>query len=623
MSTSIYRPLSTGCIRLLRLKPDPDDHAPIQCDLLECPILDSGRSSLYEALSYVWGSGDKPQSISMTPDGCNFPVGENLYAALVALRDPILERLIWVDAVCINQEDDTEKGHQVQAMAKIYARARDVVVWLGPATAGSHQAFQLIHGLALDKNEILPRGFSVTPPMQYFAKDAVLDLVRRAWFKRIWILQEVAAARHIVIKSGSDEMSADAFCAGLAGLHESIEHLNHKDGNVLDPDKEIRNSLLRLHPVTRLMRHAAFRSRNENYSSPRYSLNIAPLSELIDLYKTFEATDPRDKIYALMGMSSDNPSAAGLVPDYTICFEELIQRYINTHVSPHAHVTVSDDKNIIVIRARGNVDVAITHRRSLENPQPTLDVVCRFEDAKWATLIRRHADYSALIQTSLGFDRVYKQSCAIDFLIVWDWSSQFKERGSQNVVSWFQDVGGPKTTGFSLDYPLQVEIRLLSAVMIEYNMWETLRVPHQNRVLDWVKAAIDVYHEFLTSPAQGSTATGKEPERPAAASIEDSRFREPGLGEGDRVASLLAKLTLLSHPHLSSDKPWNPPSEAEMILNPLIFAASNGLVCVVQRILTCDDPMLNGLAELRWAVIWDNQTAIRSFAGTAAGARKR
>ncbi|KAK0709563.1 heterokaryon incompatibility [Lasiosphaeria miniovina] len=64
----------------------------------------------------------------------------NLHAALSQLRDRLLERIIWIDAICINQHDNNEKGQQVQSTTKIYANANRVIVWLGEAAEDSDQA---------------------------------------------------------------------------------------------------------------------------------------------------------------------------------------------------------------------------------------------------------------------------------------------------------------------------------------------------------------------------------------------------------------------------------------------------------------------------------------------------
>lgn len=119
-----------GQIRLLRLIPHNDNKSPIECTLFLYTLnSENRRSHLYEALSYTWGSPELTHSISV--DGDFFPVAANLYRALERLRDAVLERILWIDAICINQADDAEKSQQVQAMSMVYAYASRVIVWLG------------------------------------------------------------------------------------------------------------------------------------------------------------------------------------------------------------------------------------------------------------------------------------------------------------------------------------------------------------------------------------------------------------------------------------------------------------------------------------------------------------
>ncbi|KAK0724351.1 heterokaryon incompatibility protein-domain-containing protein [Lasiosphaeris hirsuta] len=139
---SPYTPLPKGCIRLLRLLPPPDDKSRTECQLITYSLLDSRRTHSYEALSYVWGSEESKEPIWV--DGNKLSVGGNLYKALSHLRDCFVERILWIDAICINQRDDKEKGHEVQSMAKIYAKASHVIAWLGEAVDNSNSALEVI-----------------------------------------------------------------------------------------------------------------------------------------------------------------------------------------------------------------------------------------------------------------------------------------------------------------------------------------------------------------------------------------------------------------------------------------------------------------------------------------------
>jgi hypothetical protein len=178
VSVYCYSLLPDGFIRLIRLMPHRDEHAPIQCQLFDYPLPDSGKGpQLYEALSYVWGSDKNPRHV-FTDEGY-LRVRNNLHTALLHLRDRSLARIIWVDAICINQDDKGEKGEQILRMAEIYSRASRVIVWLGEAKNDGDQALEDIR-LAADAE------FPVNKPN----KQAILTLLHQPWFERIWVREK-------------------------------------------------------------------------------------------------------------------------------------------------------------------------------------------------------------------------------------------------------------------------------------------------------------------------------------------------------------------------------------------------------------------------------------------------
>ena len=184
MSQYCYSPLApdANSIRLLRLLPQADGGAEskIQCEIFEYPLQDSAKSShLYDALSYTWGGGELPCSITIGGQILN--VTANLYLALLHLRDQSLERILWIDAICIDQNNLEERSQQVQVMALIYSKARCVLVWLGETAddvEGALEGIQLAAHLG-DK--------SIDIPNERIPKEAIWNLLRRQWFQRVWV----------------------------------------------------------------------------------------------------------------------------------------------------------------------------------------------------------------------------------------------------------------------------------------------------------------------------------------------------------------------------------------------------------------------------------------------------
>ena len=177
MSQYSYSPLPSGSdsIRLLRLMPHKDETANIQCELFEYPLQNLYGTHLYEALSYVWGDSDEKLPIFIQKDSFNVTV--NLHAALSRLRNHSIERILWVDAICIDQTNQKEKEHHLQFMGKIYGQANRVTVWLGEAEDDSNQALEAIRTVAEDESTDISNN----------SQKAIFALLQRRWFERIWV----------------------------------------------------------------------------------------------------------------------------------------------------------------------------------------------------------------------------------------------------------------------------------------------------------------------------------------------------------------------------------------------------------------------------------------------------
>jgi hypothetical protein len=173
---------SPNHIRLLRLLPREIDPNNIRCELFEYSLLDeTGLSHLYEAISYVWGSKENLQTIVI--DNRNFNITQNLFTALRHVRNDKLPRIIWVDAICINQKEDTEKEHQIALMAKIYAKSSRVLIWLGDAEHNGDRALEAIRLIGARSTDFSPVKLSTTE----LSQQGILQLLERPWFQRIWV----------------------------------------------------------------------------------------------------------------------------------------------------------------------------------------------------------------------------------------------------------------------------------------------------------------------------------------------------------------------------------------------------------------------------------------------------
>lgn len=156
---------------------------------------------LFNALSYAWGNPDDNTNIVI--NGVITSVRSNLESALRHLRDYHIEEtgglLLWVDALCINQDDDEERNEQVQMMGDIYRRAHRVLAWLGEGSADTDWVLPRFRYGTLRRQiaDIVDQGMMFIPPVDILraAATAFKDLCCRAWWGRLWVVQELLLAK--------------------------------------------------------------------------------------------------------------------------------------------------------------------------------------------------------------------------------------------------------------------------------------------------------------------------------------------------------------------------------------------------------------------------------------------
>ncbi|KAF2678085.1 HET-domain-containing protein [Lentithecium fluviatile CBS 122367] len=224
-------PRKTGAIRLLRLVPSSIENPNIECELVLQPIEEDSTPYQYEALSWCWGTDSEKTDVHIRREGRIYrkEVSPNLFAALKALRYTLKDRYLWVDAICINQENLEEKNHQVEMMYSIYGGAKRVCVWLGEANKSSQMALDFI------KYDVLQlQNFDELCSDEHAGRNwgALLELMQRPWFSRRWVVQEIALARKAVIYCGSDKISWKQFAIAVE-LFVEVETATHRLSEVM------------------------------------------------------------------------------------------------------------------------------------------------------------------------------------------------------------------------------------------------------------------------------------------------------------------------------------------------------------------------------------------------------
>lgn len=285
----------------------------------------------YYALSHFWGPLDQDTHIVVQEQhvsvSAEFSLKMRKLREFATGADPVLSpplKFIWIDTLCINQQDATERGHQVQLMGQIYKRSVRTLIWLGPQDRGSAHAWRLMDDIynifraecptAESLDDIPPCMYSIhnkhgLPPWEHRVWNDLRRLFELRWFTRIWVIQEVVhSQKEPIIIHGDAVYSWDRLGWAASWLRRKgylrLPHMPQSMHNV--------DALCSL-------RRAAGRGIHW------------PLDALISFTQIkFHATDQRDKVYSLLGLSAEcqDPSniPEDLRPDYNITVEQTYMK---------------------------------------------------------------------------------------------------------------------------------------------------------------------------------------------------------------------------------------------------------------------------------------------------------
>ncbi|KAF2260254.1 HET-domain-containing protein [Lojkania enalia] len=312
-----YKELDVGDIRILTVHPKyhASSEAILDCSLT---IRKEGREYRddYEALSYVWGGQDRKQEIYIrSKSGTRIlRVTENLLSALKHLRFPDRPRKFWVDAVCIDQSNQDEVNRQVPLMSKIYSEAKNVCVWLGERGDNSDLAMKLLPKIR--NLEDFEKDIDANTSCEEW--DALIKLMGRHWFRRRWVVQEIALARRATIHCGLDETSWTNFSEAIALFQDGAALVNAK----FREDKEYKHDAdyvgnVAAYPASRLVvatSRVVRKSKNNDVV-----MKVRGLEYLVSTLTPFQALKPADSIYAVLSLAQDVPGYSTVIaPTATI-----------------------------------------------------------------------------------------------------------------------------------------------------------------------------------------------------------------------------------------------------------------------------------------------------------------
>ena len=321
-----YQPLDDEAeyIRLLYLLP-AETSTDIRVDIVHMRLTKENVPK-YEALSYAWGESDTPEAIYVGQKGdVTMAVTRSLYQALPYLRHRDQRRVLWVDAICVDQQNWKERGLQVERMGDIYSLADRVIVWLGPEDSTSVHAIQFLRTIA-SKVEV----DWITSTMKPLSQDdadwvdvnkahtfskrevfAIYALVMRPWFERLWVQQEIHANRTAVLICGLDTLSWQEFRQAFFCFYNKWRF--DKDEIIPYPGFSARIVL-----ISRMINEGGYLT----------------LGELIERSQQCKCSDPRDRVYGVLDMLKTFEGHANIKPDYTKTVSQ-VYRDVVTSILDH------------------------------------------------------------------------------------------------------------------------------------------------------------------------------------------------------------------------------------------------------------------------------------------------
>ncbi|KAL2133225.1 hypothetical protein VTI74DRAFT_2734 [Chaetomium olivicolor] len=328
-----HRPLQPDEIRIVTIQPGAFDD-PIICTLEHIKISDTKDESLaYEAVSYAWGDPIETRPIALD-NHIWYPVTLNLFSALTYLRHRTTPLRFWIDSLCINQQDLAERSAQVARMRDIFASASHVNIWLGDYAGRPKDDYHLAFRYMLECAE-----WQRKPPVTWAerqrhstvetrhakGRDIMHELLARPWFTRVWVVQEVAV-RHWRdddenVRLLVGHLSVPWFVMSRAFGH--ILYIRDKSDGIQTERFHRPNGLSSIEKAWKY-KYLLTRLVEEE----KYVDFAEQLAMLLSRFTYFGTTDPRDRIYSLLGMLVGNETIPNyLAPDYSKSVAQVFHEY--------------------------------------------------------------------------------------------------------------------------------------------------------------------------------------------------------------------------------------------------------------------------------------------------------
>lgn len=322
-AAKLYSPIKDWQTRIVKLHAGPSKGNLVLDLVVVDIILDNGvvdharqEQFTYEALSYCWGEPVYDHHVTM--NGTKHPVTQNLYSALQRVQRSGQARCLWIDALCVNQQDNDERSAQVRGMLEIFKKAERVLVWLGECNGSTEICLKRFASMTAEGRPDVDAFVQNCSMAQIaFDYDRLQGLFQKPWYTRVWVRQEIWAARKIVVYCGTCKVSWDLlmWMSQLASAFARKQGLEH-DANSLEAKlRGLRQAddLTLVHMefpelARQLYTHRAHCMQSEVLPSGQIPPGEAPIDlfSLVQAASHCECTDKRDYVYGVLGMLPGN-----------------------------------------------------------------------------------------------------------------------------------------------------------------------------------------------------------------------------------------------------------------------------------------------------------------------------
>lgn len=320
----LYKTLVGTEVRFLKVLPGALGD-PVCCEMEHVSLNSAPR---YTALSYVWGANTTGHEIRL--NGHQFYIGVNLLVALDQLRsygEGFTTRHVWVDAICINQNDIKERSEQVGRMTEVYGGAFVTIAWLGSAETLDEPYYKAIFEGLQSRQSLMSMirkaNFQSTDLCNNDIRRCLDQLIDDSWFCRVWTLQEGVLGDVCVVHLGPCSMSLTAFIFRLlSDLNCYLDYLDSQDSvvalNSLMVTKEVYDWVLE------------FRGSPTQTQEQNESVLANRLIFLLDASARRTCRERHDTVYGVLGLwklARQTPLPELLEPNYNRSYADMCHQY--------------------------------------------------------------------------------------------------------------------------------------------------------------------------------------------------------------------------------------------------------------------------------------------------------